>query len=778
MYTPRTHRDSYIILMIQWIIDRSARHGPLIIALCLAVTIAAGWGASRLRVAADHTAFFDPDSPLLHQTNELRKRFGTEQNVFFAIVPHRGTVFTTSTLSLLRDVARRCRSLPGVVHVETLADFPVVDIGLGGPDLRPLVSATPASLSSARLDTLRRIALDEPLLVNWLVSPDGRAAGVNVSVDPRAAGGATTRIARAAVRLADSVDHATTDHDIHVTGGVLIDAAFSEASTRDVKTLAPLMYLIVGLFLFVLVPSGWAVAGVLITVALATATAMGLFGWGGMALTPPTSVTPVIVLVVCVAGTIHVIVGLFHEMRRGSSKVEALRLSFTRNGTALLVTSITTAVGLLCLNFSDAPPFRDLGNSAAAGVIASFLYTITFLPAFLMIAPVKTIKTRWGGHDLMGLRLGTYVLGHSRVLLIGMLSLSLLLSLGASRVRFDDVFEDYFGEGFRFRRDLEKVAKHFAGIDYVICSVRAPGEGVADSTYLARLDTLSRACRDLPGVIHVSSLTEVLRKVHHDLFPDRTPSRALPKPSLARRVIGHANHNSDSRSAFVGRFVDSTAHSSRIILRLSKVSSSRLRAIERRLRERIDTLFPPQTEALIGGTSLVFAKLSARNATSMMWSIGLSLVLMTIALIVTSRSVKYGLLSLVPNVLPIAMGFGIWGLFVGQAGMGLTVVAPIALGVVVDDTVHFLLAYLRGRDAKSLPGCGSVRYAYRHVTDAAVFTTVVLTAGFCVLAFSSFQPTAQMGQVTAVTLVLALVVDLLLFPPLLQHTCRGITDDG
>ncbi|MBD3317990.1 MAG: MMPL family transporter [Chitinivibrionales bacterium] len=767
-------------MMVEWILRQSRRRATVVIALCILFSGVAGIGILRLEVASQHRVFFDPDSPLLHETEELRRRYGGEENVFFSVAPHQGTIFNAVTLSLVRDIADRCRSLPGAEHVETVADFPVVTMGLGGPTIRPFIPDALSSLSPDRFDTLKSEALEEPLLVNWLVSPDGGAAGINVVIKNTDSTATTASIAHAAQALADSIDRTTPNHAIYVTGGVLIDAAFSEASTRDMKTLAPLMYVIIGLLLFILVPSAWAVGAVLATVALATITAMGLFGWAGMVLTPPTSVVPVIVLVVCVAGNIHVIVGLFHELRRGGGKLDALRLSFERNGMALLVTCVTTTIGFLCLNFSDVPPFRDLGNSAAAGVLASYLYTVSFLPAALALAPLKRITTRWGtSHDLIGLRLGNFVLAHSGRLLVGSLAVSIALSFGATQVRFDDVFQNYFGKGFRFRKDLEKIAEDFAGVDYLMCSLGATASGgLADSAYLARLDELTRLCREIPDVAHVSSLTEVLRKVHGDLFPSRTPVRALPEPTTARRIIRGLHHGRGAKSEFVGEFVDTAASASRLILRLNRTPAGRVREIERRIRKEIAARFPPETKVLIGGTSLVFAHLSGRNATSMLWSVSLSLLLMTIALVIAGRSFKYGLLSLVPNLLPILMGFGLWGLLVGRAGMGLTVVAPITLGVVVDDTVHFLLAYLRGRSHKRLPGCGSVRYAYRHVADAAVFTTIVLAAGFCILAFSGFQPTAQMGMATALTLILALLTDLFLFPPLLRHTCgRRFVDE-
>jgi hypothetical protein len=164
----------------------------------------------------------------------------------------------------------------------------------------------------------------------------------------------------------------------------------------------------------------------------------------------------------------------------------------------------------------------------------------------------------------------------------------------------------------------------------------------------------------------------------------------------------------------------------------------------------------------------MFAHIGQRNIRSMLTGTSVALVLISIILIFALRSLKIGLVSLIPNLAPAAMGFGLWGLLVGEVGLGLSVVAGMTLGIVVDDTVHFLSKYLRARRERHLDSPDAVRYAFSTVGTALLVTTLVLIAGFMVLTQSPFKLNSDMGLLTAITIAFALLADFLFLPPLLM----------
>jgi predicted RND superfamily exporter protein len=174
----------------------------------------------------------------------------------------------------------------------------------------------------------------------------------------------------------------------------------------------------------------------------------------------------------------------------------------------------------------------------------------------------------------------------------------------------------------------------------------------------------------------------------------------------------------------------------------------------------------------------MFSHIGARNIRSMLIGTTVALVLISVILVFALRSVRIGLLSLVPNLIPAALAFGAWGLAVGQVGLALSVVTGMTLGIVVDDTVHFLSKYLRARREKGLGAEDAVRYAFGTVGLALVVTSIVLIAGFLVLTYSAFALNSNMALMTSVTILFAIIADFLLLPPLLMALDRKETLDA
>jgi len=213
--------------------------------------------------------------------------------------------------------------------------------------------------------------------------------------------------------------------------------------------------------------------------------------------------------------------------------------------------------------------------------------------------------------------------------------------------------------------------------------------------------------------------------------------------------------------------LDVDKSSSRIVATFKNMTSNELITVEQEMM-RWFAEHAPQYEVDFASPSLMFAHIGQRNITSMLIGTTLALILISILLGVALKSWRFGLISLLPNLAPAAIGFGIWGLYSGQVGLGLSVVIGMTLGIVVDDTVHFLSKYLHARRDKNASAKEAVHYAFDNVGRALWVTTFVLVAGFTVLAQSSFKMNADMGFLTALTIFVALVVDFLFLPPLLM----------
>ncbi|HIP80022.1 MAG TPA: RND family transporter, partial [Kiloniellaceae bacterium] len=483
-------------------------------------------------------------------------------------------------------------------------------------------------------------------------------------------------------------------------------------------------------------------------------------------LTPPSSTAPTITLTLAVADSIHLLVTLLHAMRHGASKQEAIVESLRVNFHPIFLTSLTTAIGFLSLNFSDAPPFRDLGNITAIGVLAAWIYSVTFLPAFLAVVPLRVKQQTEARSDMMQ-KLAEFVLRRRQFLLYGMSALIIALAVWIPRIELNDQFVNYFDPSIPFRADTDFAMENLSGIYQIEFSLPATAEGgISEPDYLAKVDAFSDWLREQPGVVHVQTITDIFRRLNKNMHGDDPEWYRLPdERDLAAQYL-LLFEMSLPYGLDLNNQINVDKSSLRFIATLENITTREARTLKQDSEAWIaDNIPASATEAT--SPFVMFAYISERNTQSMLFGTGLALVLISFSLIVFLRSLKVGLLSIVPNVIPAVMAFGFWGLLVGEIGLASSVVAATSLGIIVDDSVHFLSKYLRARRERGASPEDAVRYAFATVGRALTVTSAVLVAGFAVLALSAFQLNQSLGLLTALAIFAALVADFLLLPPLL-----------
>ncbi|MBD3241421.1 MAG: MMPL family transporter, partial [Chitinivibrionales bacterium] len=698
----------------RWTVLLLRRRRLWVAAICL-LSAAAATGISMLRVTYDHRAFFSRSTPLLQRQEHLQRLYGTDRNVYFCMVSRSGSVFTPENIRSLRTLVSAATELPSVSQVASILSYKRVRPGILGPRLVSVL----ADSGAPRPDTLMELAREltaEPLLQGRLVSESGHAAGVFATVDiPDSNRSAAAAIARDARAIADAVSAANQDIDIYVTGGVLLDVAFSEAAADDMVTLAPLMLLVVTAVVLLLFRSMRLAAAILSVVVLAACAAMGVAGWAGIAITPPVAVVPVIVLTVGIADSIHLVTAFLHARHKGRGPVWSLITALRQTAAPIAVTSLAALAGFANLNTSEVPPFRHMGNSVCVGVAWCYALTMVLLP--LLLVGIRVPARRERRHGLLGTTLGIFVSKHAFAL-----SLTVLVAAGAAvsgirMIRFDDTFIDYFSSRYRFRTDTDATVAELSGIDYVECSIAAPPDsGIRAAGYLTAVDSVGADMRRLPSVRHVLSLPLVLRTAAAGLRSDTAADTRLPGDGLRRLLLERLLGGAEGRSAFPPVVSTDTAQT-RLVATLGKVSAAQLRLLESRLQDGLRSRFA-DGRYTIGGISLLFAHLARRNTISMLAGIALTLVAAVLLVTLVSRSLVLGFVSLVPNIAPAAIAAGLWGYLFGTAGLGVSVAAAMTLGVIVDDTIHFLYGFLGARRDCRCSAREAIALAFRHVADA------------------------------------------------------------
>ncbi len=789
-----------------------------VLAACIILVALAASGVRFITFKTDYRVFFSTGNPQLQAFEQLQNTYTKTDNVLFALAPKHGGVFTPDTLESIAWLTRACWQMPYSLRVDSITNYQ--HTRAEGDDLivADLVS-DPHSLDAKQLQSIHDIAVHEPLLVNRLISPDGQVAGVNVTIQlpDDGNGDAVPEITAFARNLAAQVKTQNPDLDVYLTGMVIMNNTFKEVSVHDQVTLIPVMFAIVLLTLVLLLysfrtlaitilillvsglisyevyqhsqglPGNMAVLaalGLLPTVLLfrvipavmttflvitfSIVSAMGLVGWLGIALTPPSASSPPIILTLAVADCVHIFATMLYAMGKGAGKRDAIVESLRVNMQPVFLTSLTTVIGFLSMNFSDAPPFRDLGNIVAIGVTIAYFLSITLLPvlAALLPASVKPGATR---HSQYMDRFAEFVIARRNSLFWGMGIVVAVLVCFIPRNELNDEFIKYFDTSIPFRTDTEFATTRLTGV-YTIEYSLDSGEsgGINDPEFLREVDRFANWYRQQPHVLHVNTITDIMRRLNMNMHADDPAWYRLPDDRELAAQYLLLYEMSLPYGLDLNNQIDVGKTSTRLIASLGNVSSNELLGIERRAQDWLRG-HTPHLQSGGASSAIMFAYIGQRNIRSMLIGTSVALVLISLVLIVALRSLRIGLVSLIPNLAPAAMGFGIWGLLSGQVGLGLSVVAGMTLGIVVDDTVHFLSKYLRARRERGLDAQDAVRYAFHTVGKALLVTTLVLIAGFLVLTWSGFRVNADMGLLTALTIALALAADFLFLPPLLMR---------
>ncbi|NOZ54217.1 MAG: MMPL family transporter [Gammaproteobacteria bacterium] len=750
----------------RWVVN----HPFIVMSLTLALVFAAASGGRFLSFTTDYRVFFSEDNPELIAFDSLEKTYTKNDNVIFIVTPNNGNVFTAETLKIVQELTTEAWQIPYSIRVDSISNFQHTEAN--GDDLmvQDLVPELD-TLDDMYIKKVRDIALNEPLLLRRLISETGHVTGVNVTVQlPGINPGAETpEIVVFARDIAKRFMKKYPDIEIRLSGMVMMNNAFSEASQSDMQFLVPLSFILMLVTLGLMLKGFTGTIGTMIIIISSIMVAMGIGGYLGFPITPPSASTPTIVLTVAIANAVHILVTFLHQMRHGMEKKDAMVESLRINIQPVFLASATTALGFLSMNFADVPPFNHLGNMVAIGVIASFFLSVFFLPAFMSVMPVKVrVQKHTNGSRLMA-QLGDFVVTRRKILMWGMLTIVVTLIAFIPRNELNDVFVHYFDETIDFRADADYFTDNLSGL-YVIDYSLETGEpgGISNPEFMADVAKFAKWYRQQPETIHINSYTDIMNRLNKNMHGDDPTWYHQPRErNLAAQYL-LLYEMSLPYGLDLNNQINIDKSATRFTATLQTMSSNDLLALEKRVQHWLANNTTTIKQAKGTGTSIMFANIGKKNIKSMLLGTTVALILISIILIFALRSIKIGIVSMIPNLVPAAMGFGLWGILVGEIGLALSVVAGMTLGIVVDDTVHFLSKYLRARREKQLDAQQATRYAFNTVGMALFTTTIVLVVGFLVLSFSSFKLNSDMGTLTAIVITFALIADFLFLPSLLM----------
>lgn len=757
--------------------DWMMRHrGALAVVALLLLAVSAA-GLPQLHEENNYKQFFDADDPLLVAHEAMEEAYTRSDSTSILLGTRDGSsLLNARHLELIEEITAQMWSFPYSLRVDSITNFQHSEAD--GDDLSTYAMFEGASeLSAAELQRRAALALADPMLRDAMISADGSSTAIRTRLnlptdDIQQAGDVTEEVVLRMRAIVNALAADWPELEWHVLGLPQVDYAFKESMDRDMRTLVPLMFAVICLFCGFLLRSLRATLAVVAVIIVTVPASMGMAGWLGLPLNEVSSAAPVIILTLCVCDAVHVLVSFLKARTRGEPRLDAAAHALRINLQPVFLTTLTTVVGFLSLNFSDAPPFRDLGNITAIGVVAAWVFTMLLMPWIMAHLPRTARPVRELGLS----RLARGVLRHRQVLLWGMGGLAVVVIAMAPRNVLTDSTYQYFDEGVPIRDAAEFVEQRLTGFDNINYSLPAAGPGgISDPAYLERVEAFANWYREQQYVVHVAAISDVFKKLNRNMHGEDPAWYRLPdEADLAAQYL-LLYEFSLPFGLDLNTQVNFDKSASKFVVTLRGVKAKQILEVEAAADAWLAANWPEAAAQTTGtGVSVMFGHIGQNNIRSMLLGSLLALLGISLTMMLALRSWRLGLVSLLPNALPALMALGVWGALVAEVNLAVAAIFSITLGIVVDDTVHFLSKYQRARVEDGADADAAVIYAFETVGAALLVTTLALAAGFGILALSNFQVNALTGLLTALTISIALIYDLLFLPPLLTRLDRRL----
>lgn len=735
----------------------------------LLLTILCGIGFKNAGFDNNYKTYFKSDNPQMVAFDKLERLFPSYENILIVFTPA-GDLFSRSNLSALSELTIGAWQIPDSKRVDSIINFQY-SYAQGEDFVIEDLFGDLSNFSDDDLIIRRSIALKEPALVNLLLAGDARAAGVNIEtvVDPSNPMAGYNAV-KAARELARNVEHKYPGVRIDITGNIALNNAFLESTISDFQSIMPLMYLLLVIMSYLILRSFFATILVMSVVLLATVIGLGIPSWLGIQLTTPSSIAPNIIMTLAIADSIHIILAYSRERNAGVENMLSIQRAISKTFRPVVLTSVTTAIGFLSMNFSESPPFNDLGNITAIGVIAALFLTFTLIPAALALRPIQSGSERFSA-SFMG-SIADFVLVNKVKILILFPLFAIVLSSFSSRIELNDSYVDFFDNTVEFRRATVYAEENLSGIFRIDYALFSEGkEQVITPEYLNNVEKFALWLEDQPEVMHVARFPTILKRINQNMNSDDDAYYAIPgtRELNAQYLLLYELSLPFGRDIASQVAIDKS--STKVTATLHNIKAKSLREFEERSYAWTDANLPSYMNAVGGSANLMFAHISLHNIQGMIFGTLLALILISAILVLFLKSYRFGLISIIPNLIPACMAFGIWGIAVGEVGMVASTVIALTLGIVVDDTIHFISGFIHCLRNEQMSPEQAIRSVFISTGPALTANTIILSVGFLVLAQSTFAINAVMGLLSAMTIIIALLADFLLLPPLLLLIC-------
>jgi hydrophobe/amphiphile efflux-3 (HAE3) family protein len=693
-----------------------------------------------------------------------RQLFGEDNVLVVALAAD--DVFVPEVLATVKRLGDRLAEVEGVDRVVSLFSALHVRRRQGDLVIEPFLARVP---ESAATDVRERV-LANPVYAGNLVSRSGRATALIVhlekipELDP-GPDGIDERIQRV-------IAEERGDLEAWITGSRHVGAVTIDLLLSDMKRIIPLGLAFLALVVFLSFRTVRGVLVPLLCIAIANLWTLGTMAWLGYPLHLVTAVVPALIQTVGITYTMHVVSEYYDQLIRGDTTDPAGH-ALRDLTTPLLLTAFTTAAGLSCLMLTPLPAVREFGMFSVIGVIYSAILAATFVPAALSLG-VERARERAPRHerfDRFAARVARFDLRHRRAIFAVAGAIFAISLVGMTRIHVNTDFVSNFPSDHPVRRDFEAIGEHLDGAAGISVVLEATSrDAFKEPANLREVESLQRWLEAQPEVGSTTSLVDYVRVIHAGFLGEVPEATGIPD---SKRLISQLLFFSADPE--LRRLVDSAYAGTNILVRYRTLDSSTMSAFLDRLEAHLARL-PEHIKGGVTGETVLLARTVDGVSRGQVRSITLAFLVIFASLAVLFGSLRVGVLALIPNVLPVAFYFGLLGLVGVSLNPTTSVIACLALGVAVDDTIHFF-ARFRGV-ARTVDEEEAAVSALRIVGRPITVTSVALVLGLGAAMTAQLKNQADFGALTAITLAYAWVVDVLVTPGIAARAHRRARRSG
>lgn len=749
--------------------DLIFRNPRLYLVFLILLTCVFGYFYSKLPVDTSVESLIIENDPDLAFYEEFKDQFGEDE---FLVVgfesPH---IFAAPFLEQIDRLTFALEDIHGVKEVISLTS--VEDILGTDTDfiVQPLVPVLPDSDQDIAL-ILERIERN-PLIKGNIVSESGQAAlflirttGVKDDIDFDA------RLVAAVSAFFANHPDLPSDVRFHIAGWLITDTSMASYMNRDMAMFMPITYGLIALLLWIFLRNRPAMTISLINISICLTWTMAFLYFVGGAMSPMTSILPPLIMALVVSDSIHILQKFLQTP--GDDLRVRIKEVMERLAVPCFLTSLTTAIGFSSLGLSDIPPIRHFGLAAAAGMMAEFYLSMTIIPLGLWLwgkrhPIVVQNKNMFKGLDHAGQWTGVKVTTWYKPILVVSSAVIALFIYGGTQVQVETNLLEYFRQGSDIRQDTDFVDNRLGGVNTLEISLHSSEpEFFLDPAKMQMIEDISAYLQGIAVVSKTTSLVDFLKLMNQAFHADQMEFHALPQSrQLAAQYL--LLYDGDE----LRNFVNADYSWVRISARLTEHSSQRLNRIIAEIDDYLAaTITDPSLQVNLTGKTFLVNKLVKSIVESQVKSLSTAFIVIFLVLFFVFRSFKLGCISIIPNALPIIMNLGVMGLLGIPLNTATAIISAVALGIAVDDTIHFLTEYQHQRSG-GVARPEAIRASITEKFSPILSTSLILVLGFGILVFSSFVPTVQFGFLCALIMLFAFVSDLVILPAVLMVGAKG-----